>query len=76
MDKETLAAIENINSGGLAEKIKQNTKYAATGVAIGAVAGFLLASLTGNGKLMFSALGAVAGGGIGYITSPKKAIKS
>lgn len=72
MDKETLAAIENINSGSLAQKIKQNTKYTATGVAIGAVAGFLIASLAGKGQLLFSGIGALAGGSIGYLTSPKK----
>ena len=72
MDAETQAAIDGIYNGTLAYSIKKNAKYALTGIAIGMIAGVMVAGLMGKGKLMFGLAGAVAGGSLGYIITPKK----
>ena len=72
IDEKTKAIIENVYSGNLANSIKNNAKYALTGFAIGAVAGFVFAAFTGKSRLLWGSIGAIGGGSIGYIVAPEE----
>lgn len=72
MDEETQQAVEDIMSGNLAQRIKDNTKYALTGFAIGAVLGIVIATLTGKCRIYFGLAGGLAGGITGAIISKNK----
>mgnify|MGYP001582167365 FL=1 len=72
-DEKLQQAVEGIYNGTLADNIKQNIKYASTGIAIGAFAGLLFASFAGKCRICFAFWGSIAGGGIGYLAAlPKK----
>lgn len=72
MDEETRQRMEQIYSGNLATSLKNNTKYAMTGVFVGLAIGVIVASFTGKSRLTLGLLGAVAGGSVGYIISPSE----
>lgn len=74
MDEEIQQAVENIMSGNLAQRIKDNTKYALTGFAIGAVIGILIATLFGKNRFGYGIVGGLVGGGTGTIISKNKRI--
>lgn len=71
LDDKTRAMAEGIYDGSLAYAIKNNTKYALTGIAIGAIGGFILASLLGKNKLVFGLAGAAIVGASGYLMAPR-----
>lgn len=68
-DEKTQQAIESITDGTLASGIKKNMKYATTGMILGGIIGIGIATFTGRCRLCLGFWGAVAGGGIGYLTS-------
>lgn len=72
MDEKTQAIVADVYNGNLAYKIKNNIKYAITGVFVGLAAGVIIASFAGKSKLIFGLLGAGAGGGLGYLIAPSK----
>lgn len=65
-------AVEGIYYGDIAGKISKNMKYALSGVAIGTLAGVLIASIFGKNKLVFGLGGAALAGTVGYLSTPKK----
>lgn len=71
LDQKTRAMAEGIYDGSLAYSIKKNTQYALTGIAVGAIAGFILGSLLGKNKFVFGLAGAVIVGAGGYLIAPK-----
>lgn len=71
MEDEVQEAIQKITDGTLASQIKKNMKFATTGMILGGVIGIGIASFTGRCRLCFGFWGALAGGGIGYLTSGK-----
>ena len=69
--RKASAAAENILNGDLAYRIKENTKYTVSGFALGALAGFIVASVMGQNKMLFTVVGSVLGGIGGYATAKK-----
>lgn len=72
MNKEALEAAEGLSDGTLVKGIIKSSKYALTGFAIGAIAGVILAAVTGKSKLMFAIAGGTIAGGAGYLMSPNE----
>lgn len=72
LDKDTLATIEGLHDGSLAQSLMSNSKYMLTGMFIGAVGGILIAGLTGKSKMLFAIGTGVMGGSIGYLMAPKE----
>lgn len=71
LDKETREAIERIHDGTLFTQMKKNMKYVSTGAFIGICVGVVVATFTGSGRIGYGIVGAIAGGGMGYLTAPK-----
>ena len=71
-DEKTQEAIERIADGSLASGIKKNMKFATTGMILGAIVGIGVATFTGKCLLCLGFWGALAGGGLGYITAGNK----
>ena len=71
IEEEVQEAIEKISDGTLASQIKKNMKFATTGMILGAIVGIGVATFTGRCRLCLGFWGALAGGGIGYITLGK-----
>ena len=67
MDPEVEKAIIAVQDGTLAQGLKKNMKYTATGIAIGGCAGILLAVISGKPRLMYAIAGAVIGGAGGRL---------
>lgn len=65
------STVQGIYSGSLSKKLKQNSSYTLTGVGVGAIAGFILASFFGKSRLIWGLGGAAAGGLGGYVISNK-----
>ena len=71
IDKKTREAIERIHDGTLASQLKSNLRFVTSGVCIGVIIGVVVATFTGGNRIGYGALGAIAGGGMGYLTAPK-----
>ena len=69
LDKKTKDAAISIQNGSLAEGLKKNMKYTATGIIVGGCVGVLIATLSGQPRLMFAVGGAIIGGAAGRIAS-------
>lgn len=69
MDTETKELAKSAYNGTLATKLKQNMEFSMRGIAVGAICGFILSTITGGGKMKLMMLGGLAGGGAGYILS-------
>lgn len=72
MDDEIQQAIAGIHDGSLAASLQRNLKFSMAGVVFGWAAGILLATLTGNSRMLFGISGAAVGLGVGYIGSAAK----
>lgn len=71
MANDVSETVKGIQDGTLVNLIKKNAKYTTTGIVVGFITGFLIASLTGKCKLCLGIWGGVAGGSTGYLVSTK-----
>ena len=71
IDKETQTAIDGLYNGTLAHSIKKNSKYAMTGALLFGLVGMVVASFTGQSKILFGIGGVALGLTTGYITANK-----
>lgn len=72
MDPKTQEAIAGIHDGSLAASLHKNLRFSLAGIAIGWAAGIVIATLTGQSRVMFALSGAAVGLGVGYISSGTK----
>lgn len=71
-DREEVSEIvQGIYSGSLAGKLKTNSSYSLTGVGVGAIGGWILASFFGKSKLIWAVGGGLIGAAGGYMVSNK-----
>lgn len=71
-DKEVNKAVEDVMNGKLAQRIKDNSKYATTGILIGAVAGIVIATFIGKCRICYGVTGGLLGGVTGLVISKRK----
>ena len=70
LDDSTKNAVAGIANGTLADEIGSTMKYSITGIFVGMALGILIASLTGNSRMLFGLCGGIAGGGVGMLVNP------
>lgn len=69
--EEVAKTVEAVYSGSLTKKLKNNSSYSLTGIGVGAVGGFILASFFGKNRMFWAVGGAAIGGLGGYIMGNK-----
>lgn len=70
-DDKINQTVADMVSGNLVNTLKKNGKYITTGILIGAVVGFGIATLTGKCKFCLPFWGALIGGSSGYLLAHK-----
>jgi len=72
MNPKAEQIVVDVYNGNLAGNLKRNSRFTLAGMAIGAVAGIVVATFTGKCRICFAIWGGIAGGATGYLASKKE----